>query len=268
MPIIISLVLIILAIIIILMVVFKKFPVLAILDVANIPGHKEAKFKKQIMEKRVSRDLARWSGFFGRMWLWLAKNFSGFLKSQQEQLQKIKNNYESRLKLSWKEKQQRLKQLIVAAEDLLKKEDLGEAEKKLVAIISLDPKNLFAFFKLGALYAREKKWGEARETLMYALKLSLKHKNEEESPTSMTPAEIHFFLAEIEKEAENTAAALENIREALELEPNNPRYLDLIIDLSIMIKDKKLATEYWEKLAEVNPENQKLAVWKEEIEKL
>jgi len=268
MPVIISWILIILALIIILMVIFRKFPVLAILDVANIPGQKEAKFKKRIMEKRVARDLARWSGWLGRIWLFFNKHFSAFLKSRQEQLQKIKISYQSRLKMPWPEKQKRLKQLLIAAEDLLRKENLEEAEKKLVAIISLDQKNLAAFFKLGDLYAKQKKWPEARETLIYALKLARQNKDEEEAPPGLTLSELHFYLAEVEKEVENTAAALENIREALESEPNNPRYLDLIIDLSIMIKDKNLAEEYWQKLAAVNPENQKLGEWQESIEKL
>ena len=62
--------------------------------------------------------------------------------------------------------------------------------------------------------------------------------------------------------------ACENLREALDLEPNNPRYLDLILDLSIMKKDKEEASRYFEKLAAVNPENQKLADWKEKIDSL
>ena len=60
--------------------------------------------------------------------------------------------------------------------------------------------------------------------------------------------------------------AKQNIQEALDLEPNNPRYLDLILDLSIMKKDKESALYYLEKLAEVNPENNKLNELSERIE--
>jgi len=62
--------------------------------------------------------------------------------------------------------------------------------------------------------------------------------------------------------------ALEYNRLALDAEPNNPRYLDLILDLSIMRKDKKLALESWEKLAAANPDNNKLADLRSKIDSL
>ena len=80
--------------------------------------------------------------------------------------------------------------------------------------------------------------------------------------------EIYFSLAWVEKEIGDIDAALENIREALELEGNSPRFLDLILDLSIMKKDKELASVYLEKLASVNPENNKISDWQEKINSL
>jgi hypothetical protein len=59
-----------------------------------------------------------------------------------------------------------------------------------------------------------------------------------------------------------------NARKALEIEPNNPRYLDTILEISIIKKDKVLANETYKRLKEVNPENQKLAEIKEEIAEL
>jgi Tfp pilus assembly protein PilF len=164
------------------------------------------------------------------------------------------------------EKQKRIRSLVLQAKEAVKKEDRAAAEEKLLEVISLDRKNLTAFAQLAALYAGQKKWPEARETYEYALKLA-KHKERTDLGESVLQ-EIYFALAGVEKEAEDLAAALENIREALELEPNSPRYLDLIIDLSIMRKDKDLAQEYLAKLAAVNPDNQKLGEWQEKIEKL
>ena len=256
-----------LAVLVILLIVIKKFPALAILDASNIPGEKEAKFKEQIIKARVERDVARWHGFLGRIWLFLTKRLSASLKSQQEALKKVKAGYRANIKMPWLEKQKKIKELIVAAEESLKKEDEKEAEGKLLEIINLDQKNLGAFFRLGELYESQKKWSEASQTFGYALKLS-RQPREDEGAGEITPQEIHFAIAGVEKEAGNLDIALENIRESLEIEPNNPRYLDLILDLSIMKKDKELAGESWEKLAGVNPENQKLATWKEMIDKI
>ena len=84
----------------------------------------------------------------------------------------------------------------------------------------------------------------------------------------LTLQEIYFSLAWVEREVGDLDAALENIREALDLEPNSPRYLDLILDLSIMKKDKDLALASLEKLTSVNPENNKLSDWKDKVDSL
>ena len=257
-----------LAVIVILVIFVKKFPALAILDAANIPGEKEAKFKEQIIKARVERDMARWSGFFGSIWLFLSKRLRSSLKSRQESLKKIKTNYQMNIKMPWLEKQKKIKELLAAAEDFLKKEDAKAAEAKLLEVIGLDQKNLGAFFKLGGLYEVQKKWSEASQTFHHALRLARQHHGDKEEAGEITLQKIYFSLAEVEKEAGNTGAALENIREALEIEPNNPRYLDLILDISIMIKDKELALECWERLASANPDNNKLGELKEAIEKI
>jgi len=264
----ISLIVISLAVIIILTIIIRKFPALAILDAGNIPGEKEAKFKERIMKARVERDLAHWSGFFGRIWLFLSRRLSASLRSRQANLKKIKTSYRLNIKMPWLAKQKKIRELLLAAAESLKKEDEKAAEEKLLEIVSFDQKNLGAFFQLGELYGRQKKWSEASQTFDYALRLARQHHRDKTDSGEITPQRIYFALAEIEKEAGNLDAALENIREALELEPNSPRYLDLILDLSIIRKDKNLATESWEKLAVVNPENNKLEEWKKKIEEL
>ncbi|MFA5753861.1 MAG: hypothetical protein WC905_00665 [Patescibacteria group bacterium] len=257
-----------LALIIIILIVVRKFPALAILDVNNMPAEKEAKFKERIIKQKVERDLARWTGFLGRAWLFINRRLAGFLKSRQNRLRKIRISYRREAKMTWPERQQRLKTLLLATDDLIKNELAEEAEEKLLEAISLDQKNVGAFFKLGGLYQYQKKWPEAQQTYEHALKLSRQLKDDKEALGEITPQEIYFSLSEVNKETGDIAAALENIREALDREPNNPRYLDLILDLSIMKKDKALALECWEKLAAVNPENNKLASRREEIEAL
>lgn len=268
MPVIISLILIGLCLIVILAIILKKFPALAILDINNMPGEKEAKFKDQIIKQKVERDLARVGGRVARVWLFISRKVSDFLQSSQAQLKKVKLSYKTAAKIPHVEKQKIIKDLFVAYADLLKKENYNEAEEKLVEIVSLDQKNISAFFKLGALYDEQKKWSEARQTYQYALKLARQYEDDEAIMEELTIQEIYFSLAWVERESDDLDAALENIREALEIEPNSPRFLDLILDLSIIKKDKDLAIESLEKLATVNPENNKLSDWKEKIESL
>ena len=274
MPTLIPLIIIGLAVIIILAIVVRKFPALAILDVENVPGEKEVKFKEQIMKSRVERDLALIGGYVSRAWLWFFKHLSSALRYYQDKLKRTRTNYKVAAKVSWEEKYAQIRKLVAEAEELVKNGEDAEAEEKLLEAITLDQKNLAAFFRLGRLYEDQKKWPEAKETLCYALKLSLKRLEQaevsggEEYGPEVSPQEIHFLLAGVEKAAGDIEAALENIREALELEPSSPRYLDLILDLSIIKKDRELAIEYWQKLADVNPENQKLEEWQRRIAEL
>jgi len=265
---IISLILIGLCLLVILAIIIKKFPALAILDVNNISGAKEARFKDQLIKARVERDLAKVGGGIARVYLFLSKRLSTFLKSSQATLKKIKLNYKASAKIPWPEKAKRIKELSLASDELIKKEVYAAAEEKLVEIISLDQKNLGAFFKLAGLYDNLKKWPEARQTYEYALKLAKAYRADVDIMGDLTIQEIYFSLAWVERETGDLEAALENYQEALEIEPNNPRYLDLILDLSIMKKDKELAREYLNKLAAVNPENQKLGEWQEKIDNL
>jgi len=263
---IVSFILIIICLALILSIVLKKFPALAILNVADMPAEKEAKFKEQLLRQKVERDLSRVGGTLGRVWLFLANRWARFLERTHSELKKTKQSYRLGLVLPYAEKQKRIKELKLNVEETLKKEDLATTEEKLIEIISLDQKNLNAFFRLAGLYADERKWPEARQTYKYALKLARQHRDDETVMNELSLPEIYFSLARMEKDCDNLDAALENTREALDLEPNNPRFLDLILDLSIMKKDKALAQETWQKLAAVNPENNKLAAWQEQIE--
>ncbi|MHB8903788.1 MAG: tetratricopeptide repeat protein [Patescibacteria group bacterium] len=265
---IISLILTVFCLIIILAILFKKFPVLAILDVNNLPGDKEIKFKDKIIKQRVERDLSRWGGAVAKVFLFLHKRTANFLNSAKNQLKKIKLNYKINTHIPWSEKLKKTKELFFEAENYLKKENFNEAEEKLVEIISLDDKNLKAFLKLADLYDHQKKWAEASQTYDYALKLARKHKDDESIMGDSNLSEIYWSLSWVFKELGDLEGAKKNIQEALDLEPNNPRYLDLILNLSIMKKDKESALYYLEKLAEVNPENNKLADLSEEISAL
>ena len=263
-----SIILIFICLVVIVFIVIKKFPAIAILDVNNMPGEKEAKFKDEIIKARINRDLDRVGGNIAGFLLFFSKRVSAFLDFYHSYFKKIKLAYKSNVKIPWPEKQKKIQELFFAVEDYLKKELFPKAEEKLVEIISLDPKNLNAFSKLASLYENLKKFPEARQTYHYALKLARQHRHDKEIMRELNLQELHFDLAWLEKDAGNIKIALDNVKEALDLEPNNPRYLDLILDLSIMMKDKERAQEYLLKLAEVNPENQKLEEMQKEIDLL
>lgn len=260
----ISIILVLAALIIIATIILKKFPALAILDVENIPGQKEAKFKEEIIKKRLERDFAKWGRVFIKIWHFLNSISSGPLQAAYNKLKSLKDFYRKSKKLTLSERREHIRNLFRKSQDSIKADNLDEAETSLIEIISLEQKNLPAFMALADVYSRGKKWPEARQTLGYALKLA-KASKDDYFTGDITLQEIHFLLSWVNDNLDDYHEALEQIREALEFEPNQPRYLDLALDLAIKQKDKKFALELLERLREVNPENAKLVERAEEI---
>lgn len=254
---IIPLILILLSIGVIVFITVRKFPVLSNVDVEKIPEEKEKRFKEKIISNRLKRSVFKWSSklirLFGPIW----RAFGNFFKWLWGKLHEMKEGYKSGLVLKGSGAPGKINELFKEAEDLMRKSDYEGEEKKLIEIINLDNKNIEAFKKLGSLYLERKSFNEAVETFRHVLKL-----------TEGKDDEIYFDLSLAGKETGDFVNALANINGALELEPNNPRYLDTLLDISIMNKDKEIALKAYKKLKEVNPENQKLSDLKREIDEL
>lgn len=265
MSVLISIILIVISIIVILAIIITRLPALAILDINNISEEKENKFKAQIMKNRLERDVNKINSVIARYWLKFYKKISNILDSLEKYLQDKRQNYKFKASDSVTNKGKKIKKLFLDVEDLLSKERLEKAENKLIEIISLDHSNVLAFFKLGTLYKNLKHTLEARQSYHYVIKL-LKHGDNKIDDLNFQ--QIYFALSLLEKEENDIDKAFDYIIDALDLEPNNPRYLDLILDLSIMKKDKELAQKYFNRLLEVNPDNNKLEKLQKTIEEL
>jgi len=246
-------------------VIIRKFSILSILNTDNIPGEKEAGFKRAIIKKRINRDLMCFSQIFSLNIDRLKNKTKNTLTFIEKNLHSLKSSYLKNRPLPMEQRNKLIKDLFREAEVAEKQDDGVLAEAKYLDIINFDQKNLRAFFFLGELYYSNAKLTEAIQTLSFALKLAVKEKRLGILAEDLSVAEIYFSLAKAGLELERLDYALESIREALDLEPNNPRYLDLILDLSIMKKDKGLAWTYFNKMSAINPENNKLQTWREEI---
>ena len=77
-----------------------------------------------------------------------------------------------------------------------------------------------------------------------------------------------YHLAELLLKVEQPEVAKESIVQAVELEPQNPKYLDLLTETAIICRDKDLALQSYNDLRGVNPDNQKLDGFKDRIDQL
>jgi Flp pilus assembly protein TadD len=248
---------------VILSIVFKKLPLLAVFDVNSIPEEKEAETKKKIMEERFDRKLKLFISKISPIFKLLGNYITRKYKVLQEKIAKLEEKYKSKAKkdvLVTKEEFQSLEKkidnLLVEAENLAKNEEYEAAEKKYIEILSLDAKNIPAYRGLGHLYIAQKQLVEAIQTFKHILKLNKKD------------SQANFELAEVLVRMDDFDTALNYISKALEFEPVNPKYLDLWLAISIIIKNKEMAQEALERLKAVNPENAKIEEFAAKIKSL
>ena len=278
---IIPLILILISLVVIIVIVVRKFAILANLDIDNIPAEKEAKFKEQIISNRLKRNFLKYYNKIAKVIKPIGQGLNASGKWLINKLVEFKENYNKETGPGIPS-EQNIEKLFIEAEELVKREELDEAEKKYIEIISFDSKNNQAFRELGKLYQERKDFNEAKQSFEHALKLL--EQQDENSPAvavaeggegSVAPnsrdclaAGIYHDLALVCRGMEDNAGVFANIKKALFLEPNNPRYLDIKLEISIINKDKIAALDAFEKLQAVNPENQKLAEWEKLISEL
>ncbi|MEK7202828.1 MAG: tetratricopeptide repeat protein [Patescibacteria group bacterium] len=289
---IIPLILILISLIVIIIIVYKKFSILATLDVENIPAEKEAKFKEQIIGAKLKRNVIKWWSRFIRiigpiaissrdLFNWLYKKLQSIKDSYQKPPMAMPNLDDARVMID---------RLFNEAGDLKKQDGLAEAEKKYIEIIGLDSKNIRAFKELGRLYFEQKNLEEAKQTFEHVLKLkqddediydNLAQIAKEKGDLSQAKndyikllkinkqnAQTFYNLALVYQAMNDFPKAISSLKKALKIEPNHPRYLDIMIELSIIVRDKILALDVYNKLLAVNPENKKIELFKKQINEL
>jgi tetratricopeptide (TPR) repeat protein len=259
---IIPLILILISFSIIIFIVVKKFSVLATMDVDSIPAEKEAIVRERIISNRLKRNIFKWSSKAGKVFRFLGDKLGILGKIFYKKLHELKDSYKTEVILATGDKEKKIEELSAQAKEMMGDEEIKEAERKLIEIIGLDSQNIEAFKSLGDLYFENKNYEEAKQTFKHILKLM------KDSEETAEIGEINFNLALTNKAAGNLVESLADIKEALKYAPNNPRYLDTMLEISIIKKDKISALDALEKLEKSNPDNQKLEDFREQIKGL
>jgi tetratricopeptide (TPR) repeat protein len=269
-------ILILISLAVIITIVIRKFSVLAALDIETVQAEREIKFKEQIIGNRIKRNFFKYYAKIARLIAPIGGAISNFFKWFYQKLLDFKENY-NKEKTGIILDQSKIDKLFLEAEELIKSEDFTNAEKKYIEIIGSDPKSIKAFRLLGKLYFERKDFNEAKQTFEHVLRLCEKDVddavkkgeiNEQNVEMQNILASTYFDIALVCRSIDNFEGALKYSNRALSIEPNNPRYLDTKLEISIIIKDKISALDAYEKLSQANPENQKLAEIKAKIGEL
>lgn len=291
-------ILIIVSLAVMIVIIARKFPQLSLLDVKNIPevqveNKKNVLLKKRLQEKNKERDKQRLRLIKPIIQAW--KNLQLAFRQYVGKIERVVVEYNERRK-KYEPREKRMKKredvrvLLQEGQFALEQKKLDEAEKKFLAAIKLDGKNEEAYLGLGNVYFVQNHLSEAKEIFYFLLKINpnneasvikLAEISEEDGKKEEAieyyqravlqqdskPA-LFAHLSDLLQQINRNDTALEAVRQAVELEPCNPKYLDMQVELSVLCGDKKLAEETYQQLRMVNPENQKLAVLKDKIENM
>lgn len=254
-------------------IVLRKFPRLRTLDVETVPREQVARVREQILRERMKRQRqksAKWLGGFLKPLVMAVKRAIRKLFRKVYALEK-KYQREAVAKgqpMTREEIKKQIQDLLIAAEEQVKREAYRDAEKTLIEVISLDFKNLEAYKGLVSVYLKLKEYKQALQTAQFVLKLAKRLGPSSDTIKTQELSGAHKNLGEIYQQMAKLPEALKNYQVAVVLEPNNPRQIDKIIEISIMLKNKILAMEMLKRLETVNPENQKLKEYQDKINEL
>ncbi|MDD4412857.1 MAG: hypothetical protein PHR00_04400 [Patescibacteria group bacterium] len=255
-------------IIIIFIIISKKFSLLASIDLNQIAREKQAEVKKRIINEKFKRNI---NIFFSKVFTLVKPIFSIIAKIFNllyNKLVNLKANYDDENSRLSEDAGSRLAVLFAEAEDFAHKSELAKAESKYIEIIGLDSKNLRAFQALGDLYYDRGNYQEAEQTLEHGIKLLEQKKRFDRNIKPLDVAKAYFSLGLVASAMSDNLKSLANIKKSLEIEPNNPRYLDKACEVCLNLKDSVSALEYCRKLEKANPSNKKLKEFKDKIKEL
>lgn len=240
-------------------VLYRKFPQLRVIDVDSIRKERERKVKEQLILSKFQR-----TG--GAKLQKVAKASSGAVhtisRHGRRAVQKLYRleQYYQKLKHSSNDgmhsySNETIRTRLEEAYALIKQEEYIPAEKIFIDIISHNPKSVEGYEGLGNMYLTSGQLDQARETFMFALRLS------------PDDASVNVSLGEIELKQGEPKNALPYFQKAVERRSKNPRYLDYYIDVALQVGSLKDARKGIQTLKEVNPENKKIEEFEARFQK-
>src|SRR3989338_2343204 len=272
-------------------IIFPKFSKVALVDISKAPILQQKEIKKKILEQRFARHLQAGTQKAASSLEPVFKKIDELVKSWYRRLLDLEEWYKHKaLHASFKDKVDRERytgQLLTKADEEVGEEKFNDAERKYFEVLKIDERNTEAYKGLGYLYFLKKDYEHAREIYEFLLKLNLddpvvyrnlgeiasykgdlkgaEEKYRRSLELDQADLQTYLDLAEVYLNLDDSQKAFDLANKAVALEPNNPRSLDFLLQVSIIVRDKDVAFKAWRQLKETNPENQKLAELKEQI---
>lgn len=269
-------------------IILKKIPEIRSLDVASIRSDRQDKARMKILEAKLSRSSQKIRSGLGK----IAGPAFGLLGRRMKKLKELVLAWEEKYRQRPKKEKMHpktLDELFAEIDELMAKDDLAGAEKVSIEVIARNKKNIRAYEELGNIYFATQSWDQAEEVYKYLIKLLLLGDKKKNRPADLIKSQkledletsflgvievdpkiaIYYYrLGEVFEANERWDKALDSFLKSSTVEPNNPKYLDKIIELAIKVGDDGLAKKTYRHLRKINPENSKVKEYRDELEKI
>ena len=264
------------AVITLTVVLIRHFPQAAAIDLESLPAEQEAAMKATLMERRLKRKILEAKNKLLPVFRKISQSFSRAGKGMHQRVSHMEQRYRKKPHHMTTEQQEDVKQkvrhLLMVAKEHAEEEHWSESENKYIEVLSWDYKNVDGYFGLGEVYLAKKEYQQAKETFSYLLKLIQAQEAGEEAtsffstpPTAPQVNEAYYDFAQCLQALDEYQNALKQLDLAVLRDPNNPKYLDRVVELCILLKDRVSAQEAFKALKSSNPDNQKLESLEEQI---
>ncbi|KKQ55451.1 MAG: hypothetical protein US74_C0030G0007 [Parcubacteria group bacterium GW2011_GWA2_38_13] len=255
---------------IIIFILGRKMSALKVLDIDTMSEEKEKKIKKTILESRLKRNMDQLVKIVTMILRPFFEKFLVVIRHFYRRVLELENKYKEEAqdkKNTGVDPEEKIIILLAEAREKMKSDEtITSAEELFIKVIEIDNKNIDAYKGLEELYINSNDYKKAKEVGRYVIKLSVDALKENDSVEFKNNAASSYAnIGEIEQKIGNMTLAIKNFKEALKLQPNNPKLLDLLLKISIMVKDKKIANSTLKLLKLADPENQKIQDLENEV---
>ena len=289
---IIPLIIIILCLGIILIIASRHFKKASALDISEIPEEREAVLKKSILENRLLIKVDKIFRLLNEIIKPGQKIASSLLGKGVGRIRNLEKKYRftGALPDSSKKSQHKVKELLEEADEALQSKSFSRAEARYLSAIKLNPDSTDAYVGLGNTYMKMDEIDQARETFEHITKtwpqndkgfarlaeLEESKGNLDEAKDLLLHAlsinneivDYHIDLSEVYTRLHDNEKALSSLQKAQNLEPNNPKVLDKLFLVSVLLAKRELAEEVLIKIKKVNPEHGRIDEFEKKVKKL
>lgn len=262
-----------------------------LLDPLSIKEEREKKQRDELIQRRFERLHANKIEPFKRLGEKIKRSSARLYQRSYDRLQAFEalyKNIKNPFSVVAPTTRERIKTLLREGRALMRDLKWADAERRYVEVLSIDAHQAEAYRGLGEIYLKQKLYPQAKETFEFLIKIK-----EADDATYTGLAEIaeadgnlqeteemrlkaveynprqahrHAQLASFYLEQNQPTKAWPSAKRASDLEPMSAKYLELSLEIAILLGDRKEARHRYDRLRLLSEDRTRFQSWREKVE--